>query len=65
MEPISLMGILVIATKGGLAILSIVGITSSVDWMNKKMFLGKPKKGDGHHDDESELRSQKLNRHDL
>lgn len=61
MEPISLMGIFVIAAKGGLAILSVVGVASSMEWMNKKMFRGK-KGGDNN---ASPLQAQKVHRDDF
>jgi hypothetical protein len=62
MEPVTFMAILALAGKGVVAALSVVGVTSGMNWMSEKTFKGSKKKGG--ESIESELNTEKFHRHD-
>lgn len=49
---LSVMGVVVLAAKLGLAIIGSTGVATGINWFNKKSF--KSKGGSDHHDIESE-----------
>lgn len=65
MEVISAMAIVALGLKVALAIGSVVGVTTGVEWFNKKTYTFKSKKKGGDINDDTKYETEKFHRNDL